>query len=156
MWSRAADLGCESRQLLEVALAGLEFFEVAAHRHQRVTPGRQVALDGGSGLREGPLDPRRNFGAWLGPDPLDRLANLDGHFRLSSHAKAFELAPDLGQLNRTGFHLIGEPGELRAKLGCLLRHFGELIAQLGCLFRHLLARQVMSASRDLTAQAVQI
>ena len=80
--------GLELREpRLEVVLACLELFEVATHGNQRVVSGGKVVLDGGPGLREGAINLRSGFG----PDALDCLASLRGHFRLSSVAGAFEL-----------------------------------------------------------------
>jgi hypothetical protein len=79
---------------------------------------------------------------YFGPDSLECLADLSGHFRLSSDARAFELPAQPIQPGRCGFHLVGGPY--------------ELIPEMRCRFRHLLARKVVSASRDLAAQAIEL
>ncbi|MFZ1122284.1 MAG: hypothetical protein WAN81_18825 [Candidatus Binataceae bacterium] len=120
----------------EVVLAYLELFEVATHGNQRVVSGGKVAFDDGPGLHEGAINLQSGFG----PDAVDCLSSLHGHFRLSSVAGAFELPPKPIQLSCAGLHLIGG--------------LCELITEMGCLFRHFLASKVVSASHDVAAQAI--
>ena len=74
---------------------------------------------------------------------VDCLTGLRGHFRLSSAAGAFELPREADQAEMVQvFHLIGG--------------LCELITEMRCLFGHFLAGEVVSASRDLAAKAVEI